>query len=380
MKTKFNHDRPRRFFIGLIFRVLQSYFATLKFFRALRTSSVSHSDCSLVAIEAGERGWDLIEYKELYASATEYLDENTVCKIVIRDSENYFSQVKAQISKLPVTHYFYDPRSGPQTFFAGTLSALRLSNHLFKRKIIPIVRLTDVPHKFWRYLSMIINASGGICITLMFPGDIQHLFPHKRIFGPFMMPMSNETYRKMKLTLGQSERKSTTNSVQFIGSLYEPRTTFLKDLDSLLSSDMIELRMRSRVLGEQRINDDDYWAALADAAINITTSDQITGKGIDNVRIPHMVYRYTEVLCAGSTLVATSAPGVWKYFRANIDYAPFANVEEAHDQIKKLIKYPDRLSSVALSGHSRVGNLIESSTFWRSIDLILGIQGFSKLE
>ena len=380
MKKNITHDWPRRFFICLIFRILQVFFATLRVFRPLRTSSISHSDSSLVAIEAGERGWDLIEYKELYLSATEYLDGNAVCKVVICNSENYFSQVKEQISKLPVTHYFYDPRSGPQTFFKGTISALRLSIYLFHRRITPIVRLTDVPHKFWRALSLIINASGGICITLMFPGDVQHLFPHKRIFGPFMMPMSNETYSKMKFATRQSERDSTKISVQFIGSLYEPRTTFLRDLGLLLSSEMIELQMRSRILGEQRINDDDYWAALADATINITTSDQTTGKGIDDVLIPHMIYRYTEVLCAGSTLVATSAPGVWKYFRAHIDYAPFTNTEEARDQIKKLIKNPDRLSSLSLSGHSRVGNLIESSTFWRSIDLILGVQGFSKLE
>ena len=34
-----------------------------------------YSDKSLLCIEAGVRGWDIIEYKELYESAIEYLGE-----------------------------------------------------------------------------------------------------------------------------------------------------------------------------------------------------------------------------------------------------------------------------------------------------------------
>ena len=44
---------------------------------------------STICMEAGARGWELIEFKELYASACEYLDSERIHKIVINRDEDY---------------------------------------------------------------------------------------------------------------------------------------------------------------------------------------------------------------------------------------------------------------------------------------------------
>jgi hypothetical protein len=372
----------------IVYRVLQQFFFLLlrtillllvsfeRVFYLKKSREVRKLRPSLIALEAGLKGWDLIEYKELYQSATEYLGVNAVQKVVVATPDSYFKDVTNQIGDLPVTHYFYDPRTGPQSFWRGTTSALKLSVYLTRRHITPVVRLTDVPNRFWRFLTLIVNASGGICITLMCPIDIHYLFPHKRIYGPFMMPFSYKTFSQVKQERSQSLSIQNSSYVQFVGSLYEPRTSFLKNLDKGLRHSSIELRMRTRSLGEDRISDQDYWSTLVNAGVNVTTSDQVTGKGFDDLETPHLIYRYTEVLVSGSALVATYAPGSWKYFTPGIDYADFKNLDEAQERIVSLIDSNERREKLAYSGHTKAESLIRSSTFWRSIDITLGIDGF----
>lgn len=336
---------------------------------------------TLLALESGRRGWDLIEYKELYQSAVEYLGDAHVIRVSVEDPRRFFKQVRKQLSPHAVTHYFYDPRTGPQTLSRSIIEVIKLSLWLTYRGITPIARLTDVPHRHWRALSVLVTARRGICLTLMCPQMISGLFPrqHGRVYGPFPMPFSAHTYHTISdRELFPADRVST--EVGFCGSLYEPRTSFLQNLSNALSEDGIQLKVRGRKLGETRMSDQDYWDSLSSFPITITTADQVTGHGMDTIRQPHLIYRYTEALACGSALVASFAPGCWKYFRPGLDFFPYTGAVEAREAIIKLAHDSARRDSIARSGQHRVELLAETSTFWRSIDLILGARGFLKQD
>jgi hypothetical protein len=359
-----------------------SYFFTraIKFCARLADSQYQQPRPTLIAIESGIKGWDLIEYKELILCAKEYLGADSVVKVQISDNRLYLKEIVAQIGKEPITHYFFDPRTCRQTTISGTWDVLRLSIYLSRKGITPIARLTDVPNRFWRSVCSLLTASSGICITLMCPKDIGHLFPHKRIYGPFMMPFSKQTFDELSMLENDDRTAPIGSSVRFVGSLYEPRTTFLMALKSLLSSDGVDLSIKGRVLGEDRTTDLDYWRAIKASPLFLTTSDQVIGEGMDPFDIPHFIYRYTEALVCGVPLLATYSPGSWKYFRPNEDYFPFSSLAEAHSTIKTILADPEMAHLIAKSGYDRAQSLISDSTFWRTIDLILGEDGFTRQE
>ena len=374
----------RRVSIFFLSKVLYytSYFltSTIKFCARLTDGQDKKLRPTLIAIESGTKGWDLIEYKELILCAKEYLDSESVIKVQISDNRFYFKELVSQIGVQHVTHYFFDPRTCRQTTIHGMWDVFKLSIYLSRKRITPIARLTDVPNRFWRSLCSLLTASSGICITLMCPKDISHLFPHKRIYGPFMMPFSKQTLNQLSRLEVSDSTSEIESSIKFVGSLYEPRTTFLMALQSLLSGDGVELLIKGRVLGENRTSDEDYWRAIKSSPLFLTTSDQVIGEGMDPCDIPHFIYRYTEALVCGVPLLATYSPGSWKYFRPNEDYFSFSSLTEAHSMIKTILADEKMALSIAKSGHERAHSLISDSTFWRTIDLILGEDGFSKQE
>jgi hypothetical protein len=364
---------PTRF----LFYTVHYLTKTLRGYGRLLRRRNSNSRATVIAIESGSKGWELIEYKELLLSATEYLGIDSVLKVEIKDNDQYVNEIIAQIANQPVTHYFFDPRTCVQKPVKGTWDVLRLSMYLARRGITPIARLTDVPNRFWRTLCCLITASTGICITLMCPMDIKHLFPHRRLFGPVMMPFSRHTFDQLA-SLEVGETSSSSSAINFVGSLYEPRTTFLLSLQSSLANEGIDLSVKGRVLGEERTSDEDYWSAIKSSPLFLTTADQVVGRGLDPCDRPHFIYRYTEALVCGVPLLATYAPGSWKYFRPNTDYLPFSSLAEAHLKIKTVLSNEELAQAIARSGSERAHSLISDSTFWRTIDLILGEDGFSK--
>ena len=331
---------------------------------------------SLIAIESGINGWQLIEYEELYESAIEYISESAFKKITITTRDSYFNEVRRQIGNSPVTHYFYDPRTGPESYFRALCESIKLSIFLTWRGIVPIARLTDVPHRQWRLLCIIITSLDGICLTLMCPNEIKPLFPHRRIYGPMMMPFSMRTLRELDEMQNIETPTRNPRSIGFSGSIYEPRASFLSDLEKLLVEDQISLKVTGRNLGAPRLSSHDYWKAIKSTSISITTADQLSGPGIDRLNRPHLIYRYTEALTCKTTLVATDTAGCWKYFRPGVDFVPFSDIKDAQQSINTLVNNPTSAKNISDSGHQRVSQLICDSTFWRTIDLILGPKGF----
>jgi hypothetical protein len=356
---------------------------TIYCYRVLTLSFCSgsrrHLDRSCVAIEAGEQGWNAIEFKELYLSATEYAGVNCVKKVVIDKSVSYVLQVKQILGDHNITHYIYDPRTGRQGFWGGMIEAVSIALLMERYGVVPIVYLTDLSVRVWRLQASAVSAARGIVVTFMMPKLVQPIFPHRRLAGPSLMPFSRETLFKLQQMRKSLELDhSIQGIVRFTGSLYEPRTSFLHAFRDKLLQTGHTIEILGRKLGSARVTDEEYWRRLATATIIITTADQAHQSGTDYVSIPHLVYRYLEVLASGSLLLAPEVPGISRYFQANQHFISYVSLEEAVERAKYYLEQPGAAENIRISGHERATQLIESHSFWIQIDTALGAYSISR--
>ena len=294
--------------------------------------SLSKSREPLLAVEAGRVGWTLIEYEELLATAIEYLGPSGVLKVSIEDRKQYLGEIYRILRKSDITHFVYDPRTGSQTWGSGIFQAFAIVAMFSWFKIIPIARLSDVAERKWRFQCAIVTAGSGTCTTCMEPFYLKWYFPHKRLVGPMLMALSHSKVLQLR-QLQSTKLHIAINPVIFTGAMYEPRTTVLLAIQNGLRSKGLDLALQARNIGDQRDSNEAYWNRLVDAEIVVTTADHVIGHGAESIDIPHLVYRYSEVLAAGSLLVAPMVPGIEMYFRPGVDFVDFSSTAEAVDKI-----------------------------------------------
>ena len=152
---------------------------------------------ALLCIEAGNRGWELIEYRELLVSAEEYIGRENTKKVIIDRSQSYIAQVLDSIRKFKPTHYLYDSRTGSEQWLTGLWQSFCVAVLFQWHGVTPICVLTDLPVRAWRAQTSIVSAKRGIVISLMLPYRVSESFPHRRLIGPQMMAFSRETLNKL---------------------------------------------------------------------------------------------------------------------------------------------------------------------------------------
>ena len=324
-----------------------------------------------LCIEAGAKGWESIEYKELYQSAIEFLKPEDVMQIVVDKNKSYLQQLCKTIYINKPTHYLYDPRTGAQDFFSALLQSLAVACIFQANRIIPIVLLTDCADRTWRTQSAIITAHEGAVITFISVREIASIFPHRRIIGPSLMPFSQSTLKKLH-ELRLHPYNKNTRTATFVGSLYEPRISKLKKINKRLQELGFNLEIKGRLPGIPRISDQLYWETLVSSAIGFTTADQVETDRSDWTWIPHMVYRYLEVTAAGSLLVAPNVAGLERYFSPEIHFAKYETIDEAINVIRYYLEHPLEREVIAKEGLKRASTLIEARIFWTSINAGLG--------
>lgn len=320
-----------------------------------------------VAIDAGEVGWTLIEYKELLRSAREYFGQEQVVKVVITNRNRLFRQVRAQLDGLSVTHYVFDPRSLSERAGRSWLQTAAMALWLTSRGITPIARLTDVPVRRWRLQTALVTARRGTCSVLMQPERAARWCAHKSLVGPLPMPLSHESARALARV--SRETRVETGSVIFVGSLYEPRTTFLRELSDSLHQHSVELVLKARSTGGARVPDEEYWQALARADVIVTTADQAFGPGVDRVLEPHLIYRYLEACAVGRPLVAQIVPGSEHLLEPGTHYVPFDGVNSATEAILTLLNDQERREHLGQRALERTETITSSNYFWAQLDL-----------
>ncbi len=324
-----------------------------------------------LCIEAGAKGWESIEYKELYQSSIEFLSIEAVERVVVHKEQNYLQQLRAVVRTKMPTHYVYDPRTGAQGYWSGLCQSLAVAWILRSSGVIPIVLLTDCADRVWRTQSAMVTAHAGTVITFISVKEIAPIFPHCRIVGPSLMPFSQATL-KMLEAMKQLSHEVDNKTAVFVGSLYEPRTSKLETIDAGLKQSGYSLQVKGRLPGMPRLPDSVYWEMLVHSAIGFTTADQVETDKSDWTWIPHMVYRYLEVTAAGSLLIAPDIPGLERFFSADEHFSKFETVDDAIAVIRYYLEHSEERETLAKQGHARAAALINGRVFWTSINAALG--------
>ncbi len=328
--------------------------------------SKKQRDKTLLVLSAGIKGWDSIEFKELYDSALEYLGSDKVFQHRVVDTAKYYADLSKTLNGLDCTHFFYDPRTGNQRIIGGTWEAIRIAFLLTGKGITPIVLSTDLSIRSWRIKSALVSAISGIVICFVSPRRIFPIFPHRRLFGPCLMPLSLKTFNQLA-TL-KKEKCKENNHVVFIGSLYEPRTTILNNIRDGLQLNGYDLDIRGRVLGGPRKPDSEYWSTMVNADIILTTADQIYLPQTDWYWVQNLVYRYVEAMAAGSLLIAPAVTGVDRYFEPNIHFVAFTTPAEAIEKIVYYLENKLERDMISAEGNKMARSLVESKIFWTLVD------------
>jgi hypothetical protein len=325
------------------------------------------------------KGWKIIEYQEIYASASEYLGSEQVVKLAVDPDRGYALQVIKFIFNNNVSHYVYSPRTGSQGVLAGLIEAYVLSLVFAVSGVIPIVFLSDLPVTKWRAQAAVLTALDGMVNTLMVPRKVAHVFPHGRLFGPYLLPLSAGTVVKLEALRSRRVRAKECHDIKppvFAGALYEPRASHLTLLSKKLNQVGLSLEVKGRKLNQARRPDGEYWATLAEADIVVTTADQISGIHTDFDGEQHFLYRYTEVLAAGALLVAPKIDGIDRYFVSGVHYVGFESLDDACIKIQFYMENPSELYKISTAGHARAAEIFYLNLPWQSIDYALGPSSF----
>jgi glycosyltransferase involved in cell wall biosynthesis len=323
----------------------------------------------MLCIQAGEKGWDSIEFKELYKSAVEYIGSENVIKHVVNKDENYTVQLSDLLRQYNISHFIYDPRTGSHGIWSGHWQSFKASLLFTKYDVIPVVVLTDFSSKKERSQGAIVTALRGVVYCFMSPRIVGWVFPHKRLIGPSLMPFSCDTISIIDNIIKEKPYNKNI-TVNFIGSLYEPRITILKKIRSNLSAHGIEFNIKGREL--IRRPDIEYWSTLCFSDIVVTTSNQEYNEKVDFNEVPHLVYRYLEAMACGALLVAPDIPGIRRYFMPGVHYVSFTTSDNATEIIEYYYSNNEERIRIANQGKDRARSLIAARIFWTTLDISLG--------
>jgi hypothetical protein len=326
---------------------------------------------TVLCIEAGLKGWESLEFKELYASACEYLGSDRVYKVQIRKDENYLRQIRMALGEARPSHYLYDPRTGSQNWYVGLWQAFNIAFLLHLQGTIPIVLLTDLHVRTWRAQSAIVTAKRGTVIAFVSVREISPIFPHRRLVAPSLMPLSETTMAFLD-ALFEKRPQNPPRKALFTGSLYEPRNSILRTIAENLKSRGFVLEIKGREDGGPRIPDLDYWSMLSHELIIVTTADQIDSILIDWQWIKHLLYRYIEVMASGALLVAPDVPGVRRYFVPGEHFVSFTTPAHASEVIEYYLNNEAERAAIAQKGRARAKALVAARSFWVGVDIGLG--------
>jgi hypothetical protein len=349
-------------------RILVTMLATLVYpiARMTQPQPSVHSKPRHLLIGAGTQGWQLIEYQEISASASEYLGASNVSRVAFSATRPMLREFGETLREVRPSHYYFDPRSGSQRPLKSVWEAVVIGFHLERYGVEPICVITDFAYRRWRLQSAIVSARSGVVTSLMSPSVIGKLFPHKRIIGPMPFPLSVATLRALQQRKKRSEERWRTlrDRVVFIGMLHEPRKSVIEAIKSGLAQREILMEVFGRAPDGSRMSEDDYWGILLNARLVVSTSSQMGENGTDFSDRNHFIYRFIETTAAGTALAIGPVEGSEHLLEPDSDYIAFSSAEEAVEKISSAWHERGALEKISRRGASRSKDLIESHRYW----------------
>ena len=324
-------------------------------------------------MSAGEKGWETILLKEFYLSAAEWLAPNQVSRVVYTESLS----VRQEVGNC--SHFFYDARTGldrSKGKLGRTLScyfrAIKIGFVTAVRGITVIAWVTDFSDRNLRVAAFLATAARGQIVTAMSPHTVPPRFLfHPRVFGPVPMPFSLKTIQSVDGDIWKGRR----TLISFTGALYEPRTSFFKEVSERCEAHGLKFLLNDRMPLGERTSDCAYWQDLTNSIFTIATCSQqppLKGDSVDFPEIKHMVGRITEAAVAGCCLLSDIPPGIECLFKPHKHFVP---VSTPSDVINVLLDYPNRprfYEKIARAGRRRAEALAETSFLWSSVNTALG--------
>lgn len=321
-----------------------------------------------VSIESGIIGWTHVYFEELYGSATDFFGVDAITKQAVDRDTDYLTQFKANQHRDKPDLVILDVRTPTQSWLGALVETYRMSALLLQSGTTPMVVLTDAYYRRHRWQAAVLTAYHGSVVTFSAEEIVRKIFPHDRIKGPLFMPISA---RRLKWLEGQKKVHASEHApdspikVSFIGSMYWPREEFLSVVQSRLSEFGIELDINSDKAGT---SNDQYWSTLVSADIILTTTLQgPERKFLDWVWIRQAVFRYSETMAAGTTLVAGTVDGGFPYFESGQDFVEFESVEQCVESILQLVNNHDLRDRIAQHGHTTLSEYVNTRRFWHDV-------------
>lgn len=326
----------------------------------------------LLVVEAGEAGWNepapgLLDIEQ---SAREYLAAENVRRLSIpRAHSGYLRTVLRTLKESRPSHYFYDTRTGSQHPGWGSLQALVLAVLFAWYGVIPLTILTNFPARRWRRQVSLVTALRGLILVLIPATLAKSWLPHDRIIGPIFMPLSEKTLRELQSDVSVRHSLRNEASVVFIGSMYEPRRAVVSSLKREFEESNINFESHERDLSAPKIDPATYWKVLQSSAFVFTTADHVHGQGAEGEYPPHMVYRYTEALAAGSCLIAPDLGCELVPFR---HFIPFVGAPQLRETLSDMLKNPEQIEHIRVAGAKFIEDRVMRQAWWGELDAALG--------
>lgn len=326
-----------------------------------------------LVISAGVKGWESIEFKELYASAVEWLGADQVTAL------EYHPQMRVLDELRECSHYFYDPRTGydyaeePSKRRRATfIRAIKIGIICAWRGITPIAYVTDLHQSDWRNFSFLVTATSGFVFCFLSINSIDRRYlQHSRITGPMPLALSYELSKKFPVRLNTARQ----SLISFSGSLYEPRKTFIYELRDKCQTEGYDFVINSRGPGGPRSSDDQYWKELSESMFVVSTTTPSAEGGVNcfgNLR--QMVYRFSEALLTGACLISDVPDGVERYFKPGQDFVVADTADDVIEILHDFYRRPEFYHNIARRGQSKAQAMARSSFFWNSVNTALGTE------
>lgn len=320
-------------------------------------------------IGAGLRGWSLIEYQEIFASASEYLGPDNVSKVTFSGKKPMITELRDALREIRPSHYYFDPRAGSQSSWRAAWETVVAAYLLERYHVFPICALTDFPVKRWRLQTAVVTARIGLVTSLMSPAVVGRSYPHQRIVGPMPFPISRTTLASLQNR--KQEIRSRTHPLRdtavFVGMLYEPRKTTILAIQKGLAERGIPMEILGRMPDGSRIPDSDYWDTICGARLIVSTSSQIAGDHTDFDGHNHFIYKFIEVTAAGTPLAIEPVESSEHLLEPDEHYIAYSSSQEAIEKIAAIWNSPQSLARVAQGGLRQTTSLIEGAYYWRTV-------------
>lgn len=333
------------------------------------------NETKIVAIEAGKLGMKSVFYEELVDSAKEFYGTNKVIEFTINREKSYLKQSYRNIRVYKPNLLIVDPRTGSQFWPRAYLQTMIIL--IFSRvfNFTPIVILTDASILLWRIQAIMLTAnrkSKGVIVTFLDYKKFKFLFPHSRIIGPSLIPISKQRIAQIEIMSKSNIRKSITNKsyIHFLGSLYNKRKIFFDEMNILLGESTAETTILMSKK-DKFPSSNEYWNFLVENPISITTTfiEKNPKYYYDRSDINQLVFRISEALAVGNFLFCQFFPGISEIFTDGKEMCIYYNKE---DLLKKIVYYfenQEEMVSVSKTGNEFYKELARKNFFWTEIEL-----------